>query len=129
MTPLILIVDDNLINSRLLSMSLVADGYETSIAASAREALALLERTKPGLIVLDVQLPDGNGLALCRDLRRAGPHRDTPIIVVTAFAMKDDEERAMQAGCTRYLSKPIDVDLLSTLVGELLRSPGGGTSS
>lgn len=116
----ILVVDDNEINARLLQLSLGADGHVVRVAGTAAEARAAISEFDAGLFLLDVHLPGGDdGLTLCRELRRSVAHQKTPIIAITAFAMKGDEERALLAGCTRHLSKPIDVDALSAIIRDL----------
>lgn len=104
----ILIVDDNASNTKLLAFLLASKGYVVRTAASATEALAVLDEFQPKLILMDIQLPGMDGLALTRQLK-ADPRTSTiPIIAATAYAMKGDEQRARDAGCDGYITKPID---------------------
>jgi CheY-like chemotaxis protein len=104
----ILIVDDNPTNTKLLAFILSTRGYEVRTAASADEALATLTLFRPRLILMDIQLPGMDGLALTRQLKSDPATRDISIIAATAYAMKGDEERALAAGCDGYVTKPID---------------------
>jgi CheY-like chemotaxis protein len=104
----ILIVDDNPSNTKLLSFLLTAKGYVVRTAASADEALAVLEEFQPRLILMDIQLPGMDGLTLTRQLKADPRTCAIPIIAATAYAMKGDEERVRAAGCDGYITKPID---------------------
>jgi CheY-like chemotaxis protein len=112
----ILIVDDNPANLELLQAILSRDGYVLRTATDAAEALELLHASRPQVILLDLQLPGMDGLELTRRLKCDGATRSIPIIAVTAFAMKGDEEKAREAGCDAYLTKPIDKRVLRDLV-------------
>jgi len=113
----ILVVDDNPTNAKLLSLLLTGEGHEVRVAASASQALAVLAGWSPRLILMDVQLPDMDGLALTRKLRADPSTRGVRIVAVTAFAMRGDEDKAREAGCDDYLAKPIDT---RTLPGRVL---------
>ena len=106
-TP-ILIVDDNPSNTKLLAFLLSSKGYDIRTAASADEALAVIAQWRPRLILMDIQLPGMDGLALTRQLKADPATKDIAIVAATAYAMKGDEERALAAGCNGYLTKPID---------------------
>lgn len=108
MSPCILIVDDNPINLKLASEVLQMEGHEVIRAADAEEALRTLENTVPGLILMDIALPGMDGLELTRRLKADARFRDVPIIALSAFAMKGDEQKAIDAGCDGYITKPID---------------------
>jgi two-component system cell cycle response regulator DivK len=116
----ILVVDDNPANAALVSFLLTKRGYEVRIAADAAEALAIVGEFAPRLIMMDIQLPGMDGLELTRRLKADPTTRQTIIIALTAYAMKGDEERARQAGCDGYVSKPIDTRTLPGLVAEYL---------
>src|SRR5207253_3123740 len=110
---------------KLVEFLLVSEGYLIRTAANAEEALSVLQEFRPRLILMDLQLPGMSGLALTRQLKADPCCRDIVILALTAFAMKGDEERAREAGCDGYVSKPIDVDALPALIeGHLAR---GGT--
>jgi CheY-like chemotaxis protein len=117
----ILVVDDNPQNLRLARMVLRSAGYAVDIAADAEEALLYLDNAEPALIVTDVQLPGMDGLALTRRLKADPVRRRIPVLALTAYAMKGDEQKALDAGCDGYLAKPIDADALPRAVERLLR--------
>ena len=117
----ILIVDDNPANATLISYLLTKKGYEVRTAADALEAVVAVGDFRPRLIMMDVQLPGMDGLELTRRLK-ADPHtRHIVIVALTAYAMKGDKERAHEAGCDGYLSKPIDTRTLPGTVAEYLK--------
>jgi len=112
----ILLVEDDFMNMRLAQHILEVEGYTVFKAATAREALEQIESTLPDLILMDVQLPDMNGMTVVRVLRENIKTRDTAILALTACAMKGDRERILQMGCDGYISKPINVqDFIRTL--------------
>ena len=104
----ILIVDDNASNTKLLAFLLTSKGYQVRTAASASEALAVLDDFQPRLILMDIQLPGMDGLTLTRQLKADPRTSGIRIIAATAYAMKGDAERARAAGCDGYITKPID---------------------
>ncbi len=108
----ILVVDDNPTNQKLLLYLLSAKGFEVQTASDAKSTLAVLQGFHPRIILMDVQLPDVDGLTLTRQLKAAPETRDIAVIAVTAYAMKGDEQRAREAGCDDYISKPIDTRAL-----------------
>ena len=105
----ILIVEDNDLNLKLFRDLLVAHGYETIETKEGLEALNLTRVHRPDLILMDIQLPEISGLDVTRRLKADGSTSEIPIIAVTAFAMKDDEEKILAAGCQAYISKPISI--------------------
>ncbi len=116
----ILIVDDNAQNLKLAKVILLGEGYEVRTAVDAESALSVLESFTPRLILLDVQLPGMDGLALTR-LLKADPRRSGIIIIaVTSYAMKGDDQKAFAAGCDGYMSKPIDIEILPRTVAQHL---------
>jgi two-component system cell cycle response regulator DivK len=108
----VLIVDDNAANLKLLNIVMSDEGYDVRTAVDAEEALCVLEDFEPRLILMDVQLPGMDGLELTRRLKASGRARDIVILALTAYAMKGDEARMLDAGCDGYMSKPIDVEAL-----------------
>jgi two-component system cell cycle response regulator DivK len=118
----ILVIEDNVVNAQLLTFLLNQEGYETRAVGDAQEALAALEEFEPKLIMMDLQLPGMDGLTLTRVLKGDVKWNHIVIVALTAYAMKGDEERARQAGCDAYVSKPIDTRTLPALVAELLRN-------
>jgi two-component system cell cycle response regulator DivK len=110
MTKKILIVEDNELNAKLFSDLLNANGFETIGTNEGIEAIGLARKSMPDLIIMDIQLPEISGLDITRKIKADDEMKHIPIIAVTAFAMKDDEEKILQAGCEAYLSKPIAID-------------------
>jgi len=116
----VLIVDDNPINMKLVAFILSSRGYDVRTAVDADAALAALASFLPDLILMDLQLPGMDGLELTRRLRSEPRTRDVVVVAVTAYAMKGDEEKARDAGCDGYITKPIDTRKLPGQVAELL---------
>lgn len=115
---IVLIVDDNLINLKLIKVLLTAEGYIVHTAGHANEALQVLSQTMPRLILMDLQLPDIDGLELTRRLKTDPRLKKIVILAITAYAMKGDKEKALAAGCDDYISKPIDTRALPSLLSE-----------
>jgi CheY-like chemotaxis protein len=116
----ILIVDDNAINLKLLRLTLKVEGYDVQTAVDAEQALAVLAVFRPRLVLMDLQLPGMDGLDLTRRLKADPATRDAVIVAVTAYAMKGDEQRALDAGCDGYVTKPIDTRTLADTVARFL---------
>jgi two-component system cell cycle response regulator DivK len=109
MAKTVLIVEDNELNMKLFRDLLEAHGYETSGTSNGFEALDLVRKLRPDLILMDIQLPQVSGLEVTRWIKDDPELRAIPVVAVTAFAMKGDEERIREGGCEAYLSKPISV--------------------
>ena len=109
MTKTVLIVEDNELNMKLFSDLLEAHGYATLKTANGIEAIDIARAHHPDLILMDIQLPEVSGLDVTRWLKEDDDLKAIPVIAVTAFAMKGDEERIREGGCEAYLSKPISV--------------------
>jgi CheY-like chemotaxis protein len=103
-----LIVDDHQVNQELLSFVLEEEGFEVRTVPCAEEALTLANQFQPDVLILDVQLPGMSGLDLTRQLRKQPAHQQVCIVIVTSYAMECDRERAFEAGCDGYITKPID---------------------
>jgi len=125
MSARILVVDDNSVNLKLASEVLEAEGYAIVTAGDAELAQEILKHTKPDLILMDIALPGMDGLTLTRKLKDDKNLKHIPVIALTAFAMKGDEQKAAEAGCDGYITKPIDTRKLPLLVAELLRKSKG----
>jgi CheY-like chemotaxis protein len=119
----ILIVEDNPLNLKLASVILRAAGHLTEGAADAEEAERAIARQVPDLILMDLGLPGRDGYVFTRELRQRAETRDVPILAVTSFAMKGDRSKALDAGCSAYLTKPIDRLQLLHRVRALLEGP------
>ena len=109
MAKTVLIVEDNVLNMKLFNDLLEAHGYSTLKTADGIEALELTRQHRPDLILMDIQLPEVSGLDVTRWIKEDDSISHIPVIAVTAFAMKGDEERMLRGGCEAYLSKPISV--------------------
>ncbi len=116
----ILIVDDTPVNLKLTRVLLVNEGYQVLTAASAEEALELLHTFHPHLILADIQLPGMDGLELTRRVKEDNRTSDISVVALTAFAMKGDEQRAFDAGCDGYITKPIDTRALGVRIRQYL---------
>src|SRR3979411_2855720 len=109
MAKTVLIVEDNELNMKLFRDLLEAHGYQTSGTSNGFEALDLVRKLRPDLILMDIQLPQVSGLEVTRWIKDDPELRAIPVVAVTAFALKGDEERIREGGCEAYLSKPISV--------------------
>ena len=109
MPKTVLIVEDNELNMKLFNDLLEAHGYATLKTGHGIEAMELARTHKPDLILMDIQLPEVSGLEVTRWLKADDDLKSIPVIAITAFAMKGDEERIREGGCEAYLSKPISV--------------------
>ncbi len=105
----VLIVEDNELNMKLFRDLLEIHGYQTLEARTGPEALECLKDNRPDLILMDIQLPEVSGLEVTREIKSSPELSEIPVIAVTAFAMKGDEERIRQGGCEDYIAKPISV--------------------
>lgn len=109
MAKTVLIVEDNELNMKLFHDLLEAHGYSTLQTRTGLEALELVRMHRPDLVLMDIQLPEVSGLEVTKWIKEDEEISMIPVIAVTAFAMKGDEERIRQGGCEAYLSKPISV--------------------
>lgn len=118
----VLIVEDNELNMKLFRDILAAHGYATIQTRNGLEALELARLHHPALILMDIQLPEISGLEVTKWLKEDDDLRHIPVIAITAFAMKGDEERIRSGGCEAYISKPISVgnflETVQRFVGE-----------
>ena len=105
----VLIVEDSELNMRLFNDLLEAFSYKTVKTRDGRQAVPLAREHKPDLIIMDIQLPEISGLDITERLKKDPALKDIPVVAVTAFAMRGDEQKILAAGCDAYLSKPISV--------------------
>ena len=120
MTKTVLIVEDNDLNMKLFHDLLDAHGYQTLQTREGLKALELAREHHPDLILMDIQLPEVSGLEVTKWLKEDDALRDIPVVAVTAFAMKGDEERIREGGCEAYISKPISVTNFMDTVREFI---------
>ena len=118
----ILLVEDNPVNRRLAEFLLRSQGYQVRAATTAQEAFDTIKAERPDLILMDVQLPGMDGLEATRKLKAEPATRDIPVVAVTSYAMKGDREKALAAGCSGYITKPIDKDTFVQEVATVLGS-------
>jgi CheY-like chemotaxis protein len=117
---LILVVEDNPSNVKFIELLLETAGYRVCAVEDAETAQKSVETTRPALILMDIQLPGMDGLTLTSQLKMELATRDIPIVALTAYAMKGDKEKALDAGCDSYMSKPIDRPRLLQVISQLL---------
>ena len=116
----IMIVEDNELNMKLFRDLLDAHGYETIQIRDGENALEAARTGRPDLIVMDMQLPGVSGLEVTRLLKKDDELKGIPVLAVTAFAMKGDEDRIRNGGCEAYIAKPIRIEELLGTVRHLL---------
>ena len=130
MKPLILLIEDNEQNRYLATFLLEARGYEVVHAGTGPLGIELAAACKPGLILLDIQLPGMDGYAVARALKSDPALAAIPIVAVTSYAMAPDRAAALAAGCDGYIEKPIDPEsFVSTLERHLLDAPAAPTGA
>ena len=120
MSKTVLIVEDNELNMKLFHDLLDAHGYDTLQTKDGMEALAIAREKRPDLILMDIQLPEVSGLEVTKWIKEDDELRSIPVIAVTAFAMKGDEEKIRVGGCEGYIAKPISVQLFLDTVKRFL---------
>ena len=116
----ILIVDDHPVNIELAHFVLSAGGFVVEVAADAEQALARISASRPDLVLMDIQMPGTDGLALTQRLKQDPATRGIVVVAFTAYAMKGDEARLRAAGCDGYIAKPIQVASFAATVRALL---------
>lgn len=120
MAKKILIVEDNDLNLKLFRDLLGANGYATYETKEGIEAISMTRTIMPDLIIMDIQLPEISGLDITKKIKVDATIKHIPILAVTAFAMKDDEQKILAAGCEAYLSKPIAIDVFLNAIRRFL---------
>jgi two-component system cell cycle response regulator DivK len=117
----VLIVEDNELNMKLFHDLLEAHGYATVQTKNGMEAVGLAREHRPDLILLDIQLPEISGLEVTKQLKQDDDLKSIPVIAVTAFAMKGDEEKIREGGCEAYIAKPISVTTFMETIQKVLK--------
>ena len=120
MAEKVLVVEDDPFNMKVVLMSLRRNDYVLLQAKDGQEALDVAIQERPDVILMDIQLPKIDGLEVTRRLREMPDFRDVPIIALTAYAMEGDEEKAIEAGCDAYLTKPVDTRQLPEVISRIL---------
>ena len=124
MNEKVLLVEDNIVNMKLLQATLAPHGYTLVTATDGMEALEIAIKERPDLIIMDIQLPTMSGVEVVKRLRQMPEFSRIPIIALTAYAMKGDEERLIEAGCDVYLPKPVNTRELPKVITEMLQNRG-----
>jgi two-component system, cell cycle response regulator DivK len=124
MNEKVLLVEDNMVNMKLLQATLEPCGYTLVTATDGEEALEQACKENPDLIIMDIQLPKLSGIEVVKKLRQMPEFSGIPIIALTAYAMKGDEERLIEAGFDVYLPKPVNTRELPKVISEMLQNRG-----
>jgi len=128
-TRKILIVEDNPQNMNLVEMTLRAGRYALLKATDGEKAMKIAVKDKPDLIIMDIHLPKLSGLEVTKKIRQMPALSHIPVVAVTAYAMRGDREKVIDAGCDAYLSKPVNTRELRRLVAEMLRRRHKGNTN
>ena len=121
MKKIVLIVEDDLKSMKLFRDLLEASGYASLEATNGKKAVELAREKKPDLILMDIQMPVMDGFEATKILKAGAETRNIPIIALTSYAMKEDDEKIREAGCDGYITKPIDTKEFLKKVAEYLR--------
>jgi len=119
----VLIVEDNELNMKLFNDLLEAHGYRVLQTREGLSALDIAREHKPDLILMDIQLPEVSGIEVTKWLKEDDDLRSIPVVAVTAFAMKGDEQKIREGGCEAYISKPISVASFLTTINGFFEDP------
>ena len=119
-TATILVVEDNSANQMLIDAVLQAGGFAVTVVSSAKEAAQSLARQRPDLILMDIQLPDQDGISFTKQLKADPKLASIPVVAVTAYAMSTDRQLILEAGCAGYIAKPFDTRTLADQVRAFL---------
>ena len=117
----IFIVEDNKLNLKLFKDILESHNIETAYTKNGFEALSLIKKEKPDIILMDIQLQGISGFDIIKQVKSDDEIKDIPIIAVTAFAMKDDEQKILDIGCAEYISKPIFINPFLATIDKYLK--------
>jgi CheY-like chemotaxis protein len=123
-SPLILLVEDNEQIIRLLELIFKTKGFRWIVTKDGETALKIASQQRPDLIIMDIQLPKMDGLTVTRKIRSWNNYQQIPIVALTAYAMEGDRERALAAGCTEYIAKPLNTRIFSNLLDVLIVKSG-----
>jgi CheY-like chemotaxis protein len=116
----VLVIEDNDLNMKLIRTLLKLKNYQTLEAVDAETGIQLAREYHPDLILMDIQLPGMDGLTATRVIKNDSAMKDIPVVALTGYAMPEDDEKAGDAGCAGYISKPIDTRSFLETVGQFL---------
>ena len=116
----LLLVEDNEMNRDMLTRRLKRKGFEIDAAGDGEQALVMIQKSMPDLVLMDMNLPIKNGWITCQEIRANPNTEKLPVIALTAHAMAEDKQKALDAGCDDYTTKPIDFPLLLEKIDALL---------
>ena len=116
----ILVIEDNALNLKLVRSLLMLEDYEVVEAVNAETGIQLAKEQRPDLILMDIQLPGMDGLSATRKLKADPDVTAIPVVALTAYAMLGDEQKALEAGCAGYISKPLDTKEFPRLIARFL---------
>ncbi|NOY09679.1 MAG: response regulator [Spirochaetes bacterium] len=116
----VLAVEDNRLNRELIKKLIELNHYNAITAETAEAAFEIIKKTRPDLILMDIDLPGMDGLSATKKLKNDACFRDIPVIALSAYAMQDDKDKAIKAGCTDYIVKPIDLKIFSGTLNKYL---------
>jgi CheY-like chemotaxis protein len=119
----ILVVEDNMDTYELIRFILERNGYETFLAMNGRDGMNAARKQKPDLILMDLSMPEMDGWEATRRIKKEPKTASIPLIAVTAHALPGDRQRALEAGCNEYITKPMDLSELVQMVDRLLNNP------
>jgi CheY-like chemotaxis protein len=117
----ILVIEDNKLNMKLVNGLIKIGKYRMLEAIDAESGIQLIREQRPDLVLMDIQLPGMDGLSATKIIREDPDLKDIPIVALTSFAMQGDEEKALAAGCTGYITKPIDTRNFLETVSQYLK--------
>jgi len=120
----VLVIEDNEDNMKLITFILEKNGYGTIMADNGKRGIELAIKEKPDFILLDIQLPNMDGMEVLKAIRGSEINGEVPIIAITSYAMSGDRERLLQAGCNGYIEKPIDPE---TIIAQIRQFTGEET--
>jgi len=117
----ILVIEDNKLNMKLVNGLITIGKYRMLEAVDAESGIQLIREQRPDLVLMDIQLPGMDGLSATKVIKEDPDLKDIPIVALTSFAMQGDEEKALAAGCTGYITKPIDTRKFLETVSQYLK--------
>lgn len=125
----VLVIDDNKKNRYLISFLLEKDGFEVIMATNGFEGMEAAKKQQVDLIIMDIKMPKMDGHETTRRIRRLKKYKSIPIIALTSYAMMEDKEKAIKAGCTGYMSKPITPEIFTEEIKKFLEVKNENNSS